>query len=91
MRFEEESRLHDHIAAVARKRGWPSVARVAAGKRVVKLHLAFRICQDLGRLRFGPALKKWDFLYGLLRGPGNKMAPSGIPSVSPHRAPPCAT
>jgi glycosyltransferase involved in cell wall biosynthesis len=91
VRFEEESRIHDQIAAVARQRGWSSVARVAAGKRVIKLHLAFRICQDLARLRLRPALKKWDFLYGLLRGPGNKMIPCGIPPVSPHRVPPCAT
>jgi glycosyltransferase involved in cell wall biosynthesis len=91
LRFEEESRIHDQIAAVARERGWPAVARVAAGKRVIKLHLAFRICQDLARLRLRPALKKWDFLYGLLRGRGNKMPGCGIPSVSPHKAPPCAT
>lgn len=91
LRFEEESRIHDRVAAVARERGWPTVARVAAGKRVIKLHLAFRICQDLSRLRFGSALKKWDFLFALLRGSGNKLTPCGIPSVSPHRVPPCAT
>ena len=91
LRFEEESRIHDQVAAVARERGWPSVARVAAGKRVIKLHLAFRICQDLSRLRFGPALKKWDFLFALLRERGNKLTRCGIPSVSPHRVPPCAT
>jgi glycosyltransferase involved in cell wall biosynthesis len=91
LRFEEESRFHDEVVAIARERGWPAVARVAAGKRVIKLHLVFRICQDLSRLRLRPALNKWDFLYRLLRGPGNKMPPRGIPSVSPHQAPPCAT
>ena len=91
LRFEEESRIHDQIAAIARERGWPAVARVAAGKRVIKLHLLFRICQDLSRFRISGALKKWDFLYGLLRAAGNKTAPCGIPSISPHRVPPCAT
>jgi glycosyltransferase involved in cell wall biosynthesis len=91
VRFEEESRFHDEVAAIARERGWPSVARAAAGKRVIKLHLLFRICQDLSRLRLRRALRKWDFLYRLLRGPGNKMPVCGIPSVSPHRVPPCAT
>lgn len=91
LRFEEESRIHDRIAGIARERGWPRVARAAAGKRVIKLHLAFRICQDMSRLRFGSAVRKWEFLYALLRGPGNRLTPCGIPSVSPHRVPPCAT
>jgi glycosyltransferase involved in cell wall biosynthesis len=90
LRFEEESRIHDQVTAIARERGWPSVARVAAGKRVIKLHLAFRICQDVSRLRFGSALRKWDFLYRLLRDRGNKLTPSGIHSVSPPKAPSCA-
>jgi hypothetical protein len=78
LRFDEESRLHDQVAEVARERGWPSVARVAAGKRVIKLHLLFRIAQDLSRGRCGPAVRKWHFLYRLITGPGNKMAPRGI-------------
>lgn len=91
LRFDEESRLHDRIAAIARNRGWPGVARVAARKRVIKLHLMFRIAQDLTRLRFAPGLKKWDFLYGLIREPGNKMTRPGIPHVSPPGSPSCAT
>lgn len=74
VRFHEESRLHEAVAAIARDRGWPAVARVAARKRIIKLHLFFRIVLDLGRLRARAALRKWDFLYRLLRGPGNKMA-----------------
>ena len=92
LRFEEDSRIHDEIAAIARDRGWPTVARVAAGKQVIKLHILFRIAQDLGRLRFGPALKKWDFLYDLLRRSGNKTARRRIPLVSsPQADSPCAT
>jgi glycosyltransferase involved in cell wall biosynthesis len=91
LRFEEESRLHDAIATVARERGWPTVARVAAAKRVIKLHLLFRIIQDLSRLRFRSAHKKWDFLYRLMCVPGNKMGSPGIPQVSPPASPPCAS
>lgn len=78
LRFEEESYLHDRIVEAARGRGWPEVARVAAGKRVIKLHLLFRIAQDLSRLRLRAAGRKWRFLYGLMAGPGNKTPPRGI-------------
>lgn len=78
LRFEEESQLHDQVAQLARERGWPEVARVAAGKRVIKLHLLFRMAQDLGRLRLRAAARKWRFLWGLKAGPGNKMARPGI-------------
>ncbi|HEX3149626.1 MAG TPA: glycosyltransferase family 2 protein [Gemmataceae bacterium] len=92
LRFDEESRLHDRIAATARERGWPTVARVAAGKRVIKLHLLFRIAQDLCRLRLSAALQKWQFLRGLSRQSGNKTLSRGIPFVSPEETPPpCAT
>ena len=92
LRFEEESGLHDQIASIARERGWATVARVAAGKRVIKLHLLYRIAQDVSRLRLRRALRKWDFLYGLLRGLGNKILRRGIQHVSPPRTgPPCAT
>jgi glycosyltransferase involved in cell wall biosynthesis len=74
LRFDEESRIHDEIVAIARERGWPEVARVAAAKWVIKLHLLFRIGQDLGRLRFGSASMKWAFLYALFHRAGNKIA-----------------
>jgi len=79
LRFEEESRLHDHVAAVARDRGWPSVARVAARKRVIKFHLLFRILQDVSRLRLGGAARKGGLLCRLLRPSGNKTPLRGIP------------
>jgi glycosyltransferase involved in cell wall biosynthesis len=78
LRFEEESRLHDHVAAVARDRGWASVARVAARKRVIKFHLFFRILQDVSRLRFRGAARKAGFLSGLFRPSGNKTPQHGI-------------
>jgi glycosyltransferase involved in cell wall biosynthesis len=78
LRFEEESRLHDQVAAVASRRGWPEVARVAARKRIIKLHLAFRILQDASRLRLSAARRKSRFLYRLFHGGGNKTASRGI-------------
>jgi glycosyltransferase involved in cell wall biosynthesis len=74
LRFDEESRLHDAIAAEAMKRKWPEVARTAGAKRMIKLHLAFRIAQDLMRLRFSAAARKSRFLCGLLCRTGNKTA-----------------
>jgi glycosyltransferase involved in cell wall biosynthesis len=78
LRFEEESQLHDRVAAEARDRGWPSVARVAARKRIIKLHLLFRIFQDISRLRVRAAGRKWNFLYKLFRPSGNKTGSRGI-------------
>jgi len=78
LRFDEESRFHDEIAAIARERGWPSVARVAERKRIIKLHLAFRIAQDLLRCRVRAARQKAGFLWRMFRKPGNKTPPRGI-------------
>jgi len=78
LRFEEESRLHDQVAAEARDRGWTSVARVAARKRVIKFHLLFRILQDFSRLRLRGAAGKAGFLSRLFRPSGNKTPPRGI-------------
>jgi len=78
LRFEEESRLHDQVAAVALDRGWPEVARVAARKRIIQLHLLLRILQDTTRLRLSAARRKSRFLFHLFRGRGNKTAPRGI-------------
>lgn len=72
LRFDEESRLHDVIVDEAKKRNWPEVARTAAAKRMIKAHLAFRIAQDLARMRFSAAAGKTRFLCGLLRRAGNK-------------------
>jgi glycosyltransferase involved in cell wall biosynthesis len=67
LRFEEESRIHDHVAAMARHRGWAALARTAARKHAIKWHLLFRIGSDLARLRFGGAAKKWQFMQELRR------------------------
>lgn len=67
LRFEEEAALYDELAADARHRGWSDVERVGRRKRIIRLHLAFRICADVLRGRFRPALKKLDFLHRLGR------------------------
>jgi hypothetical protein len=65
LRFDEESRLHDVVAAEARARGWESAARVAERKRVIKLHLLFRTGVDVMSGRFRAAGQKWRFLRGI--------------------------
>ncbi len=79
LRFDEESRLHDVVASQATERGWLDVSRVAAGKRIIKLHLLFRIAQDLVRMRLNAATRKSWFLCGLLRSSGNKTPGPRIP------------
>src|SRR5262249_53249949 len=78
LRVEEEARLAHQVTPEARDRGWPSVARVAARKRVIKFHLLFRILQDVSRLRLRSAARKGGFLCGLLRRSGNKTPRHGI-------------
>jgi glycosyltransferase involved in cell wall biosynthesis len=67
LRFEEESRLLDELAVWGRQIGHSRLARTATRKRVVKAHLAFRILQDLSRLRLGAARGKWRFLRSLAK------------------------
>ena len=68
-RFQEESQFHDQIATLARVHGWPELARVAARKNMLRLHLLFRITSDLSRMRIEPALRKWRFLRELVGKP----------------------
>ena len=78
LRFEEESQLHDRVAVTARSLNWLQVARIAAGKHVIKLHLLFRILEDVLRGRFVSAGRKSAFLCGLFRRTGNKTDMPGI-------------
>ncbi len=64
-RFEEEVAVLDRIAAGAREQGFPSAARVAERKMIVRLHLAVRIAADLASLRGPAALHKLRFLARL--------------------------
>jgi glycosyltransferase involved in cell wall biosynthesis len=83
LRFEEESRLHDQIAAAARDQGWPEVARTAARKWVIKLNLLFRLTEDLARLRLGAFVRKVGFLRRLCLDPAGPARPPGWPDGGP--------
>lgn len=61
-RFKEEIRLYDQIGVWAQSRNWEGAARVAHWKKMILLHLAFRIVQDLARLRLPAVGKKSRFL-----------------------------
>ena len=67
LRFEEESRLLDILAAWAVANGQERLSRMAERKLVVKSHLAFRIVQDLLRGDSRSAIIKWRYLRRLAR------------------------
>ncbi|RIL05712.1 MAG: hypothetical protein DCC71_09445 [Proteobacteria bacterium] len=67
-RFEEEVAVLDRIAARAHAQGWQRAARIARGKRIVRLHLGFRAAGDLARGRVRPALAKLQYLKQTTRG-----------------------
>ena len=58
LRFEEEFALFDLVADRADERGWHTAARVSRGKRVVRLHLAWRALRELASLRLARA-REW--------------------------------
>lgn len=65
-RFHEECQLYDEVAARAQARGWSRSASIARGKRIIQLHLGFRVLEDLSRLRFEGAQRKAELLRSLL-------------------------
>jgi glycosyltransferase involved in cell wall biosynthesis len=62
LRFDEEFRLFDQVAARAEELGWSDVARVSRRKAIVRLHLLYRIARDAAILRPTSALEKLRFL-----------------------------
>ena len=67
LRFEEEAKLLDELAEWGTRQGHKRLSRIAKAKRVVKLHLLFRILQDVRRLRLRGAQEKWKFLRSLAK------------------------
>jgi hypothetical protein len=65
LRFREECDFLDEMSARCRELGWERAARIAASKRVVKLHLGYRILGDLLGLRWRSAKSKITFLWRL--------------------------
>lgn len=64
VRFREESALYDELAVAATAHGWAETARVARGRRIIKLHLMYRIVEDVTRGRLTAARQKFRFLAG---------------------------
>jgi glycosyltransferase involved in cell wall biosynthesis len=62
LRFDEEFRAFDEIAARAEQKGWSQAARVAQQKRIVKLHLLYRAMGEVVRLRLGRATRTLRYL-----------------------------
>jgi hypothetical protein len=56
--FTEQAELFAIMEKESRERGWVDAARVARGKRVVRLDLACQALGDLARLRFRPLWAK---------------------------------
>lgn len=67
-RFREECALYDEFSARALARGWTRSAEIARRKRIIQLHLAYRIFEDLSRLRLSGALRKAELLRTTLFG-----------------------
>ena len=62
LRFDEEFRLFETIAARAETAGWTRAARVARSRAIVKLHLVYRALGELLTGRAGLAAKKLRLL-----------------------------
>jgi glycosyltransferase involved in cell wall biosynthesis len=75
-RFHEEIALYRDCALRYAAQGWPRASAVAGGMRIIRLHLAYRLCADLLGLRLPGAWAKLRLLAqvakskGLLSGPG---------------------
>lgn len=63
LRFDEEFALFDSVALLADERGWGGAARVARGKRIVKLHLLYRALRDVLQLRLRSARDWLRYLF----------------------------
>ncbi|MDP6977482.1 MAG: glycosyltransferase family 2 protein [Myxococcota bacterium] len=55
VRFDEEVEAFDAIANELESLGWLRAAHVAHGKRIIKLHLLYRVFRSLSRLRLAAA------------------------------------
>jgi glycosyltransferase involved in cell wall biosynthesis len=62
LRFEEEFAVFDRVAAGALERGWTSVVRVARARRILRLHLSWRVLVETLRLHWGVAARTLRFL-----------------------------
>lgn len=64
LRFDEEFRLFDLVAARADALGWDDVARVSRRKAILRLHLGYQILADIASRAPDKARAKLRFLLG---------------------------
>lgn len=62
LRFDEEFRLFEKVAARAKSVGWERAARVARARLIIKLHLAYRALGELATLHPRRASRKLRLL-----------------------------
>ncbi len=62
LRFEEEFRVFEQIAEQARALGWSRAERTSRAKRILRLHLAWRVTSSVVRLRWASAGRYARFL-----------------------------
>jgi glycosyltransferase involved in cell wall biosynthesis len=62
LRFQEDARLYDGLAAKCESLGWAHARRVARRKQIVRLNLCYCICQDLVSGHIRRARQRIDFL-----------------------------
>jgi hypothetical protein len=65
LRFHEESALYELLGEESSSRGWGAVARIARGKSIIKLNLAYSALHDLLGLQSRFAWEKLWLLGGL--------------------------
>lgn len=61
-RFDEERRISDQLAKVAENRGWLSAFHAGDRKTVLKLHVVYRILEDLSKARIRASWAKFRYL-----------------------------
>ncbi|MBJ7513162.1 MAG: hypothetical protein JHC94_02425, partial [Acidimicrobiia bacterium] len=57
-RFDEEIEIYGELSTRAEALGWSRAARTARSRRIIRLHLAYRIIGDLLHRRLEPARSK---------------------------------
>jgi len=67
LRFEEENKLYLELADRYEQRGWNRAARLARGRRIIKLNLLYCAVRDIICCRFSPGWAKLKFLTRLFR------------------------
>jgi len=62
LRFDEEFELFDRVAERAEELGWKQAARVSRRKRILRLHLLYRVLRKLGRGQLGASASSLRYL-----------------------------